>query len=63
MKEVMRASIVSFAFVNLSVLAVCVFVLKMGIWGVWTGSLVSQTVQAIMVWNYTQKLDAFKEDA
>ena len=63
MKEVMKASIISFAVVNLSVLAVCVFVLKMGVWGAWTGSLASQTVQAFMLFRYTKKLDAFKADA
>ena len=63
MKEVMKASIISFALVNLSVLAVCVFILKMGVWGAWTGSLASQTVQAFMLFRYTKKLDAFKADA
>ena len=61
MKEVMTASIVSFSAVNLSVLAFTVFVLKMGVWGAWTGSLASQTVQALMLWRYTRKLDAFNE--
>lgn len=61
MKEVMRASIISFAGVNLGVLALTVFVLDMGIWGAWTGSLASQTFQAFMLWRYTKKLDAFKE--
>ena len=59
MKEVMTASIVSFSLVNLGVLAFTVFVLKMGVWGAWTGSLCSQTVQAFMLWRYTKKLDAF----
>lgn len=62
MKEVMRASIVSFAFVNLSVLAVCVFILNLGIWGVWLASLIAQTVQMFMVWNYTKNLEALRED-
>lgn len=59
MKEVMKASITSFAAVNLSIVALTVFVLDMGIWGAWTGSLVAQTVQAIMLWRYTKTLDAF----
>ncbi len=60
MKEVMKASIISFAAVNLSIVALTVFVLDMGIWGAWTGSLVAQTVQAIMLWRYTRTLDAFR---
>ena len=63
MKEVMKASIVSFAGVNLGVLAVTVFILKMGIWGTWTASLASQTVQAFMLWRYTRKLEAFNISA
>ena len=61
MKEVMTASIISFAVVNLGVLAICVFVLKLGVWGAWIGSLASQTVQAFMLWRYTRKIDAFRE--
>jgi putative MATE family efflux protein len=61
MKEVMKASIVSFAGVNLGVLALTVFVLDMGIWGAWTGSLASQTFQAIMLRRYIGKNDAFRE--
>ena len=60
MKEVMTASIISFAVVNLSVLAVTVFVLKMGVWGAWIGSLAAQTVQAAMLWWYIKKNEAFK---
>lgn len=60
MKEVMKASIFSFSLVNLGVLALCVFVLKMGIWGAWTGSLSAQTIQAIMLWRYTKTIDAFR---
>jgi len=52
---------VSFGLVNLGVLAFCVFVLHMGIWGAWTGSLASQTVQALMCMYYTRKIDVFKE--
>jgi Na+-driven multidrug efflux pump len=61
MKEVMTASIVSFSVVNLGVLAFTVFILKMGVWGAWIGSLASQTVQALMLWRYTGKLEAFDE--
>ena len=60
MKEVMTASIFSFAIVNLGVLAFCVFVLKIGIWGAWIGSLTSQTVQCFILYRYTKKLDAFR---
>jgi Na+-driven multidrug efflux pump len=61
MKEVMTSSIVSFGLVNLGVLSFCVFVLHMGIWGAWIGSLASQTVQALMCMYYTRKIDVFKE--
>lgn len=60
MKEVMTASIVSFSVVNLGTLAFLVFVLKMGIWGTWTASLVAQAVQALMLWRYTRKNEAFR---
>ena len=60
MKEVMRASIISFSVVNLGILAFTVFVLDIGIWGAWIASLASQTFQAFMLWRYTKKLDAFK---
>lgn len=55
MHEVMVASIVSFGLVNLSTLALFVLILKVGIWGVWTASLISQSVQAIMLYNYIRK--------
>ncbi len=60
MKEVMRASIVSFAFVNLGFLVVTIFILGMGIWGAWVSSLVSQTVQASMLWYFIKQHDAFR---
>ena len=63
MKEVMKSSIVSFGMVNLGTIAFCVFVLKIGIWGAWIGTLAAQTVQTIMCMIYTKKIDAFKEDA
>ena len=62
MKEVMKASIVSFSIVNLGVLAFCVFVLKWGVWGAWTGSLCSQTVQAFMLFRYIKKNPALNPD-
>lgn len=60
MKEVMKASIISFSVVNLSIVAITVFVLKLGIWGAWTGSLVAQTVQAIMLWYYIKQSEEFR---
>ena len=60
MKEIMKASIISFAVVNLGILAFTVFVLNIGIWGAWTASLASQTVQAFMLWRATKKQDAFQ---
>lgn len=61
MKEVMKSSILSFGVVNLCVLAFCVFVLKIGIWGAWIGTLASQTFQTLMCMRYTKKIDVFKE--
>lgn len=49
------------AVYSLGVLSFCVFVLHMGIWGAWKGSLASQTVQALMCMYYTRKIDVFKE--
>jgi len=60
MKEVMKASVVSFSVVNLGVLAFTVFVLGWGIWGTWTGSLVSQTFQALMLAYYMRKNENFR---
>ena len=60
MKEVMKVNILSFGVVNLSVLAFCVFVLGIGIWGVWIGSLTMQTFQTVMLRRYTKKMDAFR---
>lgn len=61
MKEVMKSSIISFGVVNLGVLVFCMYVLKIGIWGAWTGSLVGQTVQTIMCMWYTNNNEAFKD--
>lgn len=62
MKEVMKASIISFAVVNLGVIAITIFIFKMGIWGAWIGSLAAQTVQAIMLWRYTKTMDEFNTE-
>lgn len=61
MKEVMVASIVSFAGVNLTALIILILALKAGIWGVWISSLLSQTVQAVMLYRYVKKSGAYKE--
>lgn len=55
MHEVMVASIVSFAGVNVCTLAVFVLVLKVGIWGVWLSALLSQCTQTVMLWRYIRK--------
>lgn len=60
MKEVMIASIVSFAGVNLLSLAVLVLVFRVGIWGVWIATFLSQTTQAVMLYRYVNKSKAYK---
>ena len=60
MHETMVASIVSFAGVNLSTLIILVLVLQKGILGVWTATLLSQTVQASLLFIYIRKHRAFK---
>ena len=57
MKQVMVASIVAFTGVNLTTLAVFVLVLHSGIWGVWISSLLSQSVQAIILYIYVRKAE------
>ncbi len=59
MHEVMVASIVSFAGVNLITLVFFVLVFKIGLWGVWISSLLSQTVQAFMLYRYVRKSKAY----
>ena len=59
MREVMVASIVSFAGVNLITLIFLVLVFKVGLWGVWISSLLSQTVQAFMLYRYVRKSKAY----
>ena len=55
MKQVMIASIVSFAGVNLVTLIFFILVFHFGIWGVWTSSLLSQSVQAVMLYMFVKK--------
>ena len=61
MKEVMSCSIVSVAGVNLLLVSLLVLVFHLGIWGVWTGTLVSQATQAFMLWRYIRKSPVFSE--
>ena len=60
MKEVMVASIVSFSGVNLISLIVMVLVFQIGLWGVWIATLLSQTVQALMLYGYIKKSKAYQ---
>ena len=60
MKEVMIASIASFAGVNLISLAVLVLVFGVGIWGVWIATFLSQTTQAVMLYRYVKQSKAYK---
>ena len=59
MKEVMFCSIVSVAGVNLLLVSLLVLVFHLGIWGVWTGTLVSQATQAFMLWRFIKKSPVF----
>lgn len=59
MHEVMVASIVSFAGVNLCTLAILILIFHVGLWGVWTGTFLSQTVQAIILYFYLRKSPAY----
>ena len=61
MKEVMFCSVVSVAGVNLLLVSLLVLVFHLGIWGVWTGTLVSQATQAFMLWRYIRKSPVFSE--
>ena len=61
MKEVMKASVVSFAAVNLSTLAFLVLVLHSGLLGVWICTFIAQTVQTAMLRTYLMKNKAFLE--
>jgi Na+-driven multidrug efflux pump len=61
MKEVAFCSIVSFAGVNLGLVALLVLVFKIGIWGVWIGTLCSQATQAFMLWLFIRKVPAFSK--
>ncbi len=59
MKEVMFCSILSVGGVNLLLVLLLVLVFHIGIWGVWTGTLVSQAVQAFMLGRYIKKSPVF----
>ena len=61
MKEVMLASVISFAGVNLIALAVLTLVFETGIWGVWLAALLSQTAQAVILYVYIRKSKAFQK--
>lgn len=67
MKEVMFCSIFAFSCVNLVLVALLVLVFRWGIWGVWTGTLVSQAAQAFLLNRYIMKTPVFsgniKEDS
>lgn len=49
MKDVMRASVISFSVVNIGMLLILIFVFRSGIWGVWIASLSAQAAQALML--------------
>ena len=59
MKEVMLCSIISVAGVNLILVLLLVLVFHLGIWGVWTGTFASQTVQAFLLGRYIKKSSVF----
>ena len=62
MKDVMNASIVSFAFVNISLLVILVLVFRIGIWGTWIASLASQGTQAFMLLYFIRRNQALTLD-
>lgn len=63
MKEVAFCSIFAFSCVNLLLVALTVLVLHWGIWGVWTGTLVSQATQAFMLQHFIAKTPVFEGKA
>ena len=46
---------------NILLVSLLVLVFHLGIWGVWTGTLVSQATQAFMLWRYIRKSPVFSE--
>ena len=59
MKETMLCSIVSFSCVNLPTVALLVLVFHVGIWGVWTGTLLAQATQALLLRRFMKKNPIF----
>ena len=58
MKEVMIASVIAFAWVNLVTMAVLVMVFRFGLWGVLAGSLLTQFTQAASLYVFMRKKKA-----
>ena len=52
MKQSMYSSVVAFTAVQLGTAALTVLVLHIGIWGIWLGTFLGQTVQAMMLYSY-----------
>ena len=59
MREVMIASILGYSFINLGTVALTVLVLHWGIWGVWLSVILSQSVQAVVLFNFIRRNKAF----
>lgn len=54
MKQSMFCSVIAFTGVNLVSVLLTVLVFRMGIWGVWLSTFLSQTVQAAMLYYYVR---------
>ena len=63
MREVMLCSVIAIAGVNLTLVGLLVLVFRLGIWGVWTGTLVSQATQALLLKRYIVKSGLFSGSA
>ena len=59
MRDVMIASILGYSFINLGTVALTVLVLHWGIWGVWLSVILSQSVQAVVLFNFIRRNKAF----
>ena len=59
MKEIMFSSIIAFSCVNLVLVALLVLVFHIGIWGVWTGTLLAQITQSLLLRRYILKSGLF----